>query len=88
MNKPVAGELDSIGLSLSLFSYNHFVKEPAAASTFTIVSDPDSADLPNGYCLDDKLIKLETQNSSNPEKWDSFYLPVHIPILWLMYETY
>lgn len=70
INKPVAGELYSVGFSLSFFSYDHFVKKPAAASAFTVVSNPDSADLPNGYCLDYKLIKLKRQNREKPNTSD------------------
>jgi len=62
---PVAGELYSMSLSLSFLSYNHFVKKPATTSTFTVVSNPHPADLPDGYCLDNELIQLEWKNNSN-----------------------
>lgn len=64
-NVPVAGEFYSIGLCLSFFSHNHFVQKPSAASTFTIVSNPHPADLPDGHCLNYKLIHLEQQQKQN-----------------------
>lgn len=63
-NAPVAGELHSVGFSLSLFSYNHFIEEPAAASSFAIMSNPHPADLPDGCSLDYKLIQLERLKNS------------------------
>lgn len=47
-----------MGLGLSLLSYNHFIEEPTAASTFAIMSNPHPTDLPEGYCLNYKLIQL------------------------------
>lgn len=65
INAPVAGELYGVGLGLTLLSYNHFIQEPAAASTFAIVSDPHPAHLPDGHCLDYKLIQLQRHTVSN-----------------------
>lgn len=57
-NSPVAGERYSLGLSLSLLSNNHFIKEPPAASTSAVMSNPHPANLSEEHCLDYKLIHL------------------------------
>lgn len=64
MKAPVARELYGLGLRLSLLSYNHFIKEPAAASTFAIMSNSHPADLPKVYCLNYELIHLERQKNT------------------------
>lgn len=53
-----------MGLGLSLLSYNHFTEEPAAASTFAIMSNPHSVDLPDRYCFNYKLIQLDIQETN------------------------
>lgn len=56
MLSPVARKLYSVRLCLSVLPDDHLVQEPAAASALAVVSDPDPADLPDGYSLDHKLI--------------------------------
>lgn len=48
-------------LRLAVLSDNHFIQEPAAASTFAIMSNPHPADVPDGYSLNYKLIQLHIQ---------------------------
>lgn len=57
-NVPETGELNGQGLRLTLLPDHHFIQEPAAASTPTIVADPHPAHPTQGHGLDEELIML------------------------------
>lgn len=78
---PVARKLHSVGLGLSVFSDDHLIKEPAAASAFAIMSNPHPADLADGNSFDYELIQLDTRRRGVEIKHTADEFKRHITIV-------